>query len=97
MDLCCLSTPCSGSQGKVCTHPSPPYALAWASNSFLAAGCDKRVFAYGRDGRIMQQFDYSRGEDDEHEFTSAICSPSGQSVVIGSYDRSVFFFFFWIC
>ena len=73
-------------QGKVCQHISPPYALAWATNSFLAAGCDKRVFAYGRDGRIQQQFDYSR-DDDEHEFTHAICSPSGQSVVIGSYDR----------
>lgn len=36
----------------------------------------------------MQQFDYGR-EDDEHEFTVAVCSPSGQSVVVGSYDRSV--------
>jgi intraflagellar transport protein 172 len=43
--------------------------------------------AYGRDGRIFQQFDYSR-EENEHEFTNAICSPSGQSIVIGSYDRS---------
>ena len=43
---------------------------------------------YGRDNRVLQQFDYSR-EDDEHEFTVAACSPSGQSVVIGSYDRSV--------
>ena len=37
-------------------------------------------------GRIMQQFDYSR-EDDEREFTCAVCSPSGQSVVVGSFDR----------
>ena len=37
-------------------------------------------------GRIMQQFDYSR-EDDEREFTTAVCSPSGQSVVVGSFDR----------
>ncbi|KAK2187488.1 hypothetical protein NP493_163g00012 [Ridgeia piscesae] len=41
---------------------------------------------YGRDNRVLQQFDYSH-EDDEHEFTVATCSPSGQSVVIGSYDR----------
>ena len=34
----------------------------------------------------MQQFDYSR-EDDEREFTCAICSPSGQSIVVGSFDR----------
>jgi len=53
----------------------------------VAAGCDKRILAYGRqDGRIIQQFDYSR-DNDEHEFTVAICSPSGQSVVLGSYDR----------
>jgi len=51
----------------------------------MAAGCDKKVFAYGRDGRIQQQFDYSR--EDEHEFTNAICSPGGQSIVFGSYDR----------
>ena len=37
-------------------------------------------------GRILQNFDYSR-DDDEKEFTVAICSPSGQSVVVGSYDR----------
>ena len=73
-------------QGKICVHPCPPYALAWATNSIMAAGCDKRVFAYSRDGRIMQQFDYMR-DDDEHEFTVAACSPSGQSVVVGSYDR----------
>jgi len=51
----------------------------------MAAGCDKKVFAYGRDGRIQQQFDYSR--EDEHEFTNAICSPGGQSIVFGSFDR----------
>lgn len=71
--------------GKVCTHPTPPYALAWATNSFIAGGCDKRIFAYDKTGRIMQQFDYTR--EDEHEFTTAICSPSGQTAVFGSYDR----------
>lgn len=37
-------------------------------------------------GRILQNFDYTR-DDDEKEFTVAICSPSGQSVVLGSYNR----------
>lgn len=73
-------------QGKISIHPCPPYALAWGNNSIVAAGCDKRIFAYDRTGRIMQQFDYTR-DDDEHEFTCAVCSPSGQSVVVGSYDR----------
>jgi len=74
-------------QGKFAQHSCPPYAIAWCNNSIVAAGCDKRIIAYGRqDGRVLQQFDYSR-DDEEHEFTVAICSPSGQSVVIGSYDR----------
>jgi len=71
-------------------HPCAPYALAWANNSIIAAGCDKRVIAYARqDGRSIQcQFDYSRDED-EREFSAAVCSPSGQTVVVGSYDRHV--------
>ncbi|KAK3595246.1 hypothetical protein CHS0354_010853 [Potamilus streckersoni] len=73
-------------QGKICTHPCPPYALAYSQNAIVAAGCDKRIIAYGRDGRSFQHFDYSR-DDDEHEFTTAICSPSGQSIVLGSFDR----------
>ncbi|CAH3194996.1 unnamed protein product, partial [Porites evermanni] len=71
--------------GQLCKHPCPPYALCWGS-SIVAAGCDKRIIAYGKEGRILQNFDYSR-DDDEKEFTVAICSPSGQSVVVGSYNR----------
>jgi len=37
-------------------------------------------------GRNLQNFDYSK-DDDEKEFTVAVASPSGQSVVVGSYDR----------
>ncbi|XP_060552918.1 intraflagellar transport protein 172 homolog [Ruditapes philippinarum] len=73
-------------QGKISTHPCPPYALAYSQNAIVAAGCDKRIIAYGREGRSFQHFDYSR-DDDEHEFTVAVCSPSGQSIVVGSYDR----------
>lgn len=73
-------------QGKISTHPCPPYALAYSQNAIVAAGCDKRIIAYGRDGRSFQHFDYSR-DADEHEFTVAVCSPSGQSIVIGSFDR----------
>ncbi|PIK55820.1 putative intraflagellar transport protein [Apostichopus japonicus] len=74
------------SQGKLATHPCPPYALAWAGNSIVAGGCDKRVVMYTRDGKILQQFDYNQ-EKDEHEFTVAVSSPSGQSAVVGSYNR----------
>ena len=70
----------------MCQHCCPPYALAYTSHGLIAAGCDKRIIAYGRDGRNFQHFDYSR-EEDENEFTTAICSPSGLSVVFGSFDR----------
>ena len=75
-------------QGKLLTHPCPPYALAWGAHSVLAAGCDRKIVAYGREGAVLQTFDYSRDRS-EKEFTVAVASPSGQSVVIGSYDRSM--------
>lgn len=75
-------------QGKLLTHPCPPYALAWGANSIMVGGCDKKVVAYGREGHVLQTFDYSR-DPSEHEFTVAATSPSGQSVVFGSFDRSV--------
>ncbi|XP_034555797.1 intraflagellar transport protein 172 homolog [Notolabrus celidotus] len=74
------------SQGKLLMHPCPPYALAWGANSIMVAGCDKKVVAYSREGHILQTFDYSRDRT-EKEFTVAATSPSGQSVVFGSYDR----------
>uniref|UniRef100_A0A3P9PZB4 Intraflagellar transport 172 n=1 Tax=Poecilia reticulata TaxID=8081 RepID=A0A3P9PZB4_POERE len=74
------------SQGKLLTHPCPPYALAWGANSIMAAGCDKKVVAYSREGQVLQNFDYSRDRS-EREFTVAVTSPSGQSVVFGSFDR----------
>lgn len=68
------------------THPCPPYALAWALNSIVAAGCDKKIVAYSKEGNVIQTFDYSR-DSSEKEFTTAAASPGGQAVVIGSYDR----------
>ncbi|XP_064196298.1 intraflagellar transport protein 172 homolog [Anguilla rostrata] len=74
------------SQGKLLTHPCPPYALAWSANSIIVAGCDKKIVAYGKEGHVIQTFDYSR-DGSEKEFTVAATSPSGQSVVLGSYNR----------
>ena len=76
-------------QGKLFMHPCPPYALAWGANSIMVGGCDKKVVAYSREGHILQTFEYSRDRT-EREFTVAATSPSGQSVVFGSYDRSVY-------
>ncbi|XP_030627149.1 intraflagellar transport protein 172 homolog [Chanos chanos] len=74
------------SQGKLLMHSCPPYALAWGTNSIVVAGCDRKVVAYGKEGHVLQTFDYSRDQS-EKEFTVAATSPSGQSVVVGSYDR----------
>ncbi|XP_078205746.1 intraflagellar transport protein 172 homolog isoform X6 [Callithrix jacchus] len=74
------------SQGKLVNHPCPPCALAWATNSIMAAGCDRRIIAYGKEGHVLQTFDYSR-DPQEREFTTAVASPGGQSVVLGSCDR----------
>uniref|UniRef100_H3CIP1 Intraflagellar transport protein 172 homolog n=2 Tax=Tetraodon nigroviridis TaxID=99883 RepID=H3CIP1_TETNG len=74
------------SQGELLKHPCPPYALAWATNSIMVGGCDKKVVAYSRDGHLLQTFDYSR-DPTEKEFTVACGSPSGQAIVFGSFDR----------
>lgn len=37
-------------------------------------------------GKVIQQFDYSR-DDTEKEFMCAVSSPSGQSFVLGSFNR----------
>ena len=41
---------------------------------------------YEIEGKLVKQFDFSK-DIDEHEFTVAVNSPSGQSVVVGSYNR----------
>lgn len=72
-------------QGVVCRHSCSPYALAWGQ-SIIAGGCDCRVVMYGMNGKILQQFDYAK-EEGEKEFCCASTSPSGQSVVLGSFDQ----------
>ena len=38
------------SQGPICHHPCPPYALVWANSAILAGGCDKKITVYGQSG-----------------------------------------------
>ncbi|XP_037068847.1 intraflagellar transport protein 172 homolog [Pollicipes pollicipes] len=73
-------------QGKILTHNVPPYALCWANNHIGIGGCDRKFIFYTKEGRLGQQFDYAR-DDTEKELTTTVCSPSGQSVVVGSFDR----------
>lgn len=72
-------------QGKILMCQSPPYAIAWTLNHIVTAGCDKKVSFYETDGKLLRVIDYSK--EDEKEFTVACCSPSGQTVAIGSFDR----------
>ncbi|XP_020709272.2 intraflagellar transport protein 172 homolog isoform X2 [Athalia rosae] len=73
-------------QGRVLTHGVPAYALAWPAGHIFAAGCDKRIFFYDQRGKPVRNFDYSRDKG-ERELTVACCSPSGQSVAVGSWDK----------
>ena len=43
-------------------------------------------YIYYHVGKVIQQFDYSRDED-EKEFMCAASSPSGQTFVLGSFNR----------
>jgi intraflagellar transport protein 172 len=73
--------------GAVVKHSCPPYALSWsAADCITAAGCDRRVQFYSQRGKKLQQFDYSKVEE-EKEFTCASTSPSGEALVLGSFDR----------
>ncbi|KAJ3395502.1 hypothetical protein HDU92_005616 [Lobulomyces angularis] len=72
-------------QGKFVTHRCAPDALAWGE-SIVAAGCDKVVVFYDQNGKVVQQFDYSNDEN-VYDFTTAEFNPSGQSVVLGSFNR----------
>ncbi|XP_019769911.2 intraflagellar transport protein 172 homolog [Dendroctonus ponderosae] len=73
-------------QGRAALHSVPPFALAWPQGHIFAAGCDKRVCIINNIGKTVKTFDYSR-DNDEHDFVSAISSPSGQAVTLGSFDR----------
>lgn len=72
--------------GRVCTHNVPAYALAWSQAHIMAAGCDKKITFYESHGKLVKTFDYSK-DSSEKEMTVACCSPSGQSITIGSWNR----------
>jgi len=72
--------------GLVVRHSCPPCALVWSAYGILVGGCDRRIVVYSKDGKILQQFDYSR-EPEEREFSAGICNPTGQECVFGSYDH----------
>ena len=70
---------------ELCRHSCVPYALSWGE-AVCAAGPDQMVCFYDKEGMLLQRFDYSRDET-EKEFTCATFNPSGETVVVGSFNR----------
>ena len=70
---------------KVCTHHSVPYALAYGEN-IMAAGNDQLVTFYDLSGNFLQRFDYTK-DDKVRDFTVAAFNPSGDTVVLGNFNR----------
>ncbi|GAB1607105.1 transport 172 homolog [Argonauta hians] len=86
-------------RGLLCHHSSAPYAIAYTSHGVLVGGCDRRIVVYDPSGgHVVQQFDFGHNATltpdggtsaivSDSEFTCAACSPSGFSVIFGSFDR----------
>jgi len=66
-------------------HSSIPYALAWGSH-ILAAGNDGKIAFYEPSGDCFQRFDYSK-DDKVKEFTCAAFNSTGETAVIGNFNR----------
>ncbi|GLD95237.1 hypothetical protein PINS_up003881 [Pythium insidiosum] len=69
---------------KIAVHSCVPYALAWGE-SIAAAGNDRRVAFYDRDGGLVRAFDFSN-DDKCGEFTTSVFNPTGDSVVVGNFN-----------
>jgi len=63
-----------------------PYALAWGYAGIVAAGNDRTVRFWDPEGREGQTFDYT-SDTKIKEFTVASFNPSGESVVLGNFNR----------
>uniref|UniRef100_A0A8R1I6R6 Intraflagellar transport protein 172 homolog n=1 Tax=Caenorhabditis japonica TaxID=281687 RepID=A0A8R1I6R6_CAEJA len=75
----------SRTQSKICTLQVPPYNMVFTNHGLVVATADRRVLSYTENGVVQQQFDYN--DQAEKEFSSIICDPTAQNVVVGSYDR----------
>lgn len=63
-----------------------PYALSWGYAGIVAAGNDRTVRFWDPEGRDGQTFDYN-ADPKIKEFTIAAFNPSGESVVLGNFNR----------
>lgn len=72
-------------QHQLTQVPFVPTALGWGEH-VVAAGNTGVVHFYDLQGNQVQQFDYSSDEKVK-EFSSLAFNPSGQTVVLGNFDR----------
>jgi intraflagellar transport protein 172 len=63
-----------------------PYALAWGFAGICAAGNDRAVRFWDPEGREGRTFDYT-SDASIKEFAVAAFNPSGESVVLGNFNR----------
>ncbi|KRY41446.1 Intraflagellar transport protein -like protein [Trichinella spiralis] len=77
---------CMRTLQKFFRHSTAPYVLIAAQNTLLAAGCDRRVLIYDRNGDNLQQFDYSNDKEDR-EINTGAANPGSQSIAMGSFDK----------
>jgi intraflagellar transport protein 172 len=68
----------------IARHSCVPFALTWGG-SIVVAGNDGQVKFYDEDGGEEHSFDHSK-DPNCREFTSAVCNPTGDSVVLGNFD-----------
>ena len=72
--------------GRIINLNSPAYCLGWTKKNIVLACSDKRIILYDVSGKLIKIFDYSKAFD-EKEFTALCCSPSGQSIAVGSWNK----------
>ncbi len=63
-----------------------PYALGWGEH-ICAGGNVSQVYFYDLTGNKVQSFDYASDLQQAQEFFCAAVNPSGQTVVLGSFNR----------
>ena len=79
-------------QGKFALHSCIPVALSWGQH-IVAAGSNGKITFYNMEGAVIQEIDHSNDvvtlndTGAESDFTVSHVSPSGQSLIVGSYNR----------
>ncbi|CAE7620527.1 IFT172 [Symbiodinium sp. KB8] len=71
---------------KFTQHMCAPVCLGWGS-SVIVAGADRRVSFYSVDGSIERTHAPAEDDDSIRAFTSIAVNPSGESVVLGNFDK----------